>query len=279
MVHPFKENAAVINALARSYHRVIFTSPPPSPLPSSPPPSPPTNHTTHRRSPLTSDTQNPSHLTSDLPIYLNSDPNPLDAAVLAYTSLSMLRQQLEPSAMIHGIISNGGSHPNVRPTSVEMLYYFRAPSYAGLETLQERARACFNSAAMATGCAVTITEKAPTYKDVVSNKTLVNLFLENSQKLGLKFSKSTQNFSASTDMGNVSHVIPSIHPVYSIGGGGVALHTRDFADLTDTAAAHSSTLLAAQTVALTAVDVMLHPHLLTQVQQDFTHHHNPSSHP
>ena len=301
MVHPFTEDAVVINALARSYHRVIFTSSPPSLLTSSPPPSPhtsppppsphtfpptqdlqnlPTNHITHQDTCLpptapnfsTRTTELPSSAKYDpnLPPSVNSDPNPLDAAVLAYTSLSLLRQQLQPSWMIHGVISNGGTHPDVRPTSTEMLYYFRAPLYSGLQTLQEKALACFNSAAMATGCDVIITEKATTYKDVVSNRTLVELFLENSQKLGLEFSKSTENFSASTDLGNVSHVVPSIHPVYSIGGAGTALHTRDFAALTDTLTAHRRTLLAAQAVALTAVDVICHPHLLTQVKHDFS---------
>ena len=282
MVHPFTEDAVVINALARSYHRVIFTSSPPSLHTSSPPPSPhtsppsqdlqnlPTNHTTHQDTSLHSTATYLSKSDPNLPPSVNSHPNPLDAAVLAYTSLSLLRQQLQPSWMIHGVISNGGTHPDVRPTSVEMLYYFRAPSYSGLKTLQEKALACFDSAALATGCGVSITEKARTYKDVVSNRTLVDLFLENSRKLGLEFSKSTQNFSASTDLGNVSHVVPSIHPVYSIGRAGTALHTRGFAALTDTPTAHRRTLLAAQTVALTAVDVMYYPHLLTQVKHYFS---------
>ena len=273
MVHPFTESSVVINALARSYHRIVYTTPSHHHLSASIPP----NMTPIHSSSQSSDCSVLSNLTAP-PTLLNSDPNPLDAAVLAYTSLSMLRQQLNPSWMIHTIISRGGVHPVVKPTTSEILCYFRAPSYSELCTLQERGRACFKSAAMATGCTVSITEKAETYKDVVSNPTLVSLFLENSAKLGLKFSKSTQNFSASTDMGNVSHIVPSIHPVYGIDTL-AGLHTRDFAKSTNTATAHRSSLQAAQAMALTAVDVLMHPHLLTQVKKDFSASQNFSNCP
>ena len=289
MVHPFTENAVIINALARSYYRVVFTS---SPLPPSHPPfaqpstfsqdhtssHPPSSLPTHQHSTTSpmatnSDPNPTSSANSDsTPPSVSPDPNPLDAAVLAYTSLSLLRQQLKPSWKIHGIISNGGAHPDVMPTSVEMLYYFRAASYSELQKLEEKAKPCFSSAALATGCSVSITEESRTYKDVISNKTLSELFLQNSQKLGLGFSKSTQNFSASTDLGNVSHILPSIHPVYSVvGTTRAALHTRDFAALTDTPTAHRSTLLAAQVVAMTAVDILCSPRILTQVEHDSSH--------
>ena len=235
MVHPFTENAVVINALARSYHKVEFNVPPSD---SSPPPL---------------------------------SPSPLDAAVLAYTSLSMLRQQLRPSWMIHGIISDGGSHPNVAPGSTEMLYYFRAPTHTELETLQIKAIKCFKSAAMATGCMVSTAEKANTYKDVVSNPTLAKLFLKNTQTLGLNFTKDTQNFSASTDMGNVSHILPSLHPIYSIGTSAVN-HTLGYTDAANTRTAHVSTLLAAKAVAMTALDVLSDAELMAQVKRDFSPH-------
>lgn len=242
MVHPFTENAVIINALARSYHKAIFTT------------------------------------NSNIPHMVTSDPNTsippnaLDAAVLAYTSLSLLRQQLNPSWMIHGIISDGGSHPSVSPTSSEILYYLRAPTHTELETLQKKSQKCLESAAMATSCTLLITEKAPTYKDVISNPTLANIFLKNSKELGLKFSKSTSNFSASTDMGNVSYIIPSIHPVYSIGTCCV-LHTRDYTDATNSDIAHKSTLLAAQTVAMTGIDIMCNPQLMTLINRGFIHKH------
>ena len=285
MVHPFTQSAVVINALARSYHRVVFTSLQHTsdqssltsdPVHLTPPTATPTKSTSdpvHLTPPTTTPTKStsdPVHLTppTTTPTKSTSDPNPLDAAILAYTSLSMLRQQLKPSWMIHGVITKGGTHPGITPTHTEMLYYFRAPTYAELIALQARGRDCFESAALATGCAVTITEKARTYKDVVSNPSLVELFLQNSRKLGVEFSKSTQNFSASTDMGNVSHVVPSIHPVYGIGTT-AGLHTREYADSANTSIAHRSTLLAAQVVALTAIDIISQPHILEQIKTDF----------
>lgn len=227
MVHPFTENAVIINALARSYLSIAFTA----------------------------DSS-------------TSAASPLDAAVMAYTSLSMLRQQMRPSWRIHGIISEGGSHPNVIPTSSEMLYYFRAPTHTELKVLQKRACVCFESAAKATGCAVSITEKSKTYKDVISNSILANLFLKNTQTLGQNFSEATQNFSASTDMGNVSHVVPSIHPLYSIGTAAVN-HTRSFTEAANTGTAHCTTLLAAKAMAMTGIDVLCDPNIMEQVRRDF----------
>ena len=177
--------------------------------------------------------------------------------------------------MIHGVISEGGSHPSVVPTSSEILYYLRAPTHAELEALQKKALKCLESAAIATSCTLTLTEKAPTYKDVISNPTLTNLFLKNSQDLGLQFSKSTMKFSASTDMGNVSHLVPSIHPVYGIGTASV-IHTRDYTNATNTEVGHRNTLLAAQSMALTAVDLMCDAQLMVQVKEDFIHKHSSS---
>lgn len=229
MVHPFTENAVTLNALARSYHRIVFK---------------------------------PSSTDSVI------SASPLDAATLAYTSLSMLRQQLKPTWRIHGIISDGGKHPKVSPLSSEMLYYFRAPTHSELEVLLKKVSVCFESAAQATGCTLTIAEEARTYKDVISNSILSNLFLENTQELGLDYSKATQNFSASTDMGNVSYIVPSIHPLYSIGTSAVN-HTRAYTEATNTDTAHSSTRLAAKAMAMTAIDILCNPDLRSQVQREF----------
>lgn len=229
MVHPFTENAVIINALARAYLQIVFK---------------------------------PSFTDSMIPA------SPLDAAALAYTSLSMLRQQLRPTWRIHGIISDGGNHPKVTPPSSEMLYYFRAPTHSELEVLLKKVRVCFESAAQATGCTVSITERTRTYKDLISNPTLSNLFLENTRELGLDYSKATQNFSASTDMGNVSYIVPSIHPLYSIGTSAVN-HTRAYTEATNTDAAHSSTRQAAKAMAMTAIDLLCDPHLLSEVRKEF----------
>lgn len=237
MVHPFTENAVAINALARSYLRVRFTG---GPVP---------------------------HCTSQV---APPQPSPLDAAVLAYNSLAMLRQQIQPSWLIHCIVSDGGKHPDVWPALAELLCYFRAPTHTELEALQSKARACFEAAAEATECSLAVTEKARTYMDVISNPTLSQLFLKNTRLLGLGFSETTQNFSASTDMGNVSHIVPSIHPVYSIGSTAVN-HTRAFTEAANTEVAHAATLQAAKSLALTVVDLLSSPQLVAQVRADFQH--------
>nr|XP_058939234.1 xaa-Arg dipeptidase isoform X2 [Kogia breviceps] len=78
--------------------------------------------------------------------------NALDAAVLAYNNLSVLRQQMKPTWRVHGIIKNGGVKPNIIPSYSELIYYFRAPSMKELPVLTKKAEDCFRAAALATGC-------------------------------------------------------------------------------------------------------------------------------
>ena len=185
-----------------------------------------------------------------------------DAAVIAYGSLSMLRQQLRPSWLVHGIINSAGgrfaSLNPLEPTTheTELLFYFRTPTREELSVLLEKAEACFKAAAVATGCHFRIEQKAKTYENVVTSPLISELFLTNANKcLGLQFAKATNNFSASTDMGNVSHVVPSIHPLYSIGGAAVN-HTKAFTAATNTPRAHQATLSVAKAMALTGLDLM-----------------------
>ena len=82
--------------------------------------------------------------------------NALDAAVMAYQSVSVLRQQMKPSWRVHGVITNGGAKPNIIPEEASMSYYVRAPNKLELKVLQKKMHACFESAGSATGCQVCV---------------------------------------------------------------------------------------------------------------------------
>ena len=195
--------------------------------------------------------------------------NALDAAVMAYTSISALRQQMKPTWRVHGVITNGGAKPNIIPEKSSMLYYIRAPTQPELKILVERITSCFKSAAVATGCQAEIKEpvRGPAYLDVNSNFTLSELYLKNITELGVLDIKAAADVAASTDMGNVSYIVPSIHPGYAIGSGEVN-HTREFTAVANTPEAHSATLTAAKAMAHTCIDVLTTEGLLEKIKNN-----------
>ena len=193
--------------------------------------------------------------------------NALDAAVLAYNSISVLRQQMKPTWSVHGIITNGGTKPNIIPERSELEYWTRAPTREELETLGGKVKACFQAAAVATGCQVAMEETGKVFDNLMSNKILAKLYGKNLQAFGINFHTALEEI-GSTDMGNVSYVVPSIHPMYLVGNGEV-YHTRGFTHVTDTPEAHSATLTAAKAMAHTCIDVLMTEGLLEEIQSEF----------
>ena len=193
--------------------------------------------------------------------------NALDAAVMAYTSISVLRQQMKPDHSIHGIITNGGTKPNIIPEKASMEYFIRAPTKSEVYALTKKVRACFEAAASATGCQVDIEESSCNF-DMKSNNILATDYHENYQALGgCKMVEEWREI-GSTDMGNVSYSVPSIHPMYKIGSGEV-YHTREFTAVANTPEAHAETLVAAKAMAHTCIDVLTTDGLLEQIKKTF----------
>ncbi|XP_041418962.1 peptidase M20 domain-containing protein 2 isoform X2 [Xenopus laevis] len=158
--------------------------------------------------------------------------NALDAAILAYNNLSVLRQQMKPTWRVHGIIKNGGVKPNIVPAYSELEFYLRAPSLKELAKLQEKADACFKAAAVATGCRVELSSSGHDYYNVLQNKTLAKTYVENGKQLGMQFQADNQalnSLSGSTDFGNVSFVVPGIHPYFYIGSDALN-HTEEYTE-------------------------------------------------
>ncbi|XP_006902131.1 PREDICTED: peptidase M20 domain-containing protein 2-like [Elephantulus edwardii] len=197
--------------------------------------------------------------------------NPLDAAVLAYNNLSVLRQQIKPTWRVHGIIKNGGIKPNIIPSYSELIYYFRAPSMKELAVLTKKAEDCFKAAALATGCTVEMESGAHDYYNVLPNKSLRKAYMENGEKLGIEFiSEDTMlNMpSGSTDFGNVTFVVPGIHPYFYIGSDALN-HTERYTEAAGAQEAQFYTLRTTKALAMTALDVIFKPELLENVKEDF----------
>lgn len=181
-----------------------------------------------------------------------------DAATVAQVALGLLRQHLRPGQQLHGIVDRGGVAPNIVPGRAELLYYLRAADSASLDDLMRRASDCFAAGALATGCTHEIRTLAPTYTELTPDPALLAVYREQITGLGrtpLPPELETQRPLGSTDMGNVTNIVPGIHPVIGIDAGGAVTHQPEFAAASVTASADRAVLDGATALACTAVAV------------------------
>ncbi|MCL6580314.1 MAG: amidohydrolase, partial [Firmicutes bacterium] len=197
--------------------------------------------------------------------------NALEAVIQTFNALNALRQHLPQAVRVHGIVVKGGEAPNVVPDTGVIRLYVRAPTLAELEPAAERVRDCARGAAMATGCTVAFREFARTYLDLRVNEPLEKTFGRNMSDLGrpLGHPANAGRGTGSTDMGNVSHVVPAIHPYVAITDrpGGAVSHSREFAEATVSPAGEAALLVAAKALAMTCLDLMLSPETLAAVRE------------
>ena len=196
--------------------------------------------------------------------------NALDAVVTAYTSVGQLRQQMKPTWRVHSIVTKGGAKPNIIPEYAELLTYVRAPNMEELDILTEKVTQCYEAAAKGTGCLAEVesVKKEKVYVDLQQNSVLASSFSGNYCNLGATF-EDVGDIYASTDMGNLSYVVPSLHPNYAVGSGKEVNHSKAFTAVTNTPSAHDNTLLAAKAMAHTAIDVLATEGLLDEVKKHF----------
>jgi amidohydrolase len=196
--------------------------------------------------------------------------NALDAMVIAYNALSALRQQVRDSARFHGIITDGGQAVNVIPAHTAARFLVRAEDDIYLETLKEKVLACFRAGAEATGARLEYAWDEAQYATVKNNMPLVEAFSRNLEALGRHIQElEGRSAMGSTDMGNVSHVVPSIHPHIAIAPPQVPIHTAEFREIAATEAGHRGLLDAAKALAMTAVDFFLDEDLRKRAWEHF----------
>lgn len=183
--------------------------------------------------------------------------NALDAFVHAYNGVSVLRQQFEVGDRVHGVIDVGGVAPNVIPAYTRSRWIIRAETAGRFETLKDRVVACFEAAARATGCQLDITPEGEPYVDLISNPVMTDLFVANSALIGREMpthEETREPVYASSDMGNVSHIVPSIHPSLRIDTEAVN-HQPEFATATVTPSGQRAIRDGALGLAYTIIDM------------------------
>src|SRR5690606_16645008 len=153
-----------------------------------------------------------------------------DALITAYQAVAQLRQHIRPTERIHGIIRKGGAAPNIVPDETSGLFYVRAANAEDLAPLKKRVQACFEAGALASGGTVNTKWAKPDYLDLKPGMPLANAYEANARSLGRDFfplSKMPAGSSGSTDMGNVSHRVPSIHPMIASAPPHVVIHNPE----------------------------------------------------
>lgn len=184
--------------------------------------------------------------------------NAADAVTVAQVAIGLLRQQLAPGQMCHGIVTDGGQASNVIPAAAEMRYTMRATNSESLRALESRMAGCFAAGAVATGCEHTVSETAPAYDELVPDPWLSATVRAEMVRFGRTPVPEEVEASVplgSTDMGNVTQVMPGIHPIVGIDAGGASIHQPEFAaaaagESADTAVIEGAIMLARTVVAL-----------------------------
>jgi amidohydrolase len=195
--------------------------------------------------------------------------NALDAIVTAYQAIAQLRHHIRRDARIHGIITHGGDAANIIPKYTAGTFYVRALKPWYLVELKERVRRCFEAGALATGCELKMDwHEAAEYAPMKNNRAMVDAYRANGVETGMQFVELKDMSTGSSDMGNVSQVVPSIHPNFSVGQM-MFTHTPEFTAAAVTDEAHEGMLKAAEALAMTGIDVALDPELLRSIKQGF----------
>lgn len=181
--------------------------------------------------------------------------NALNSVIQLFNGIDALRQHVTPDVRMHGIITSGGVAANIVPDEAIAQFYFRAAKKATLEDLLVKVKRIAEGAAMMTGAELTMERYELPYDDLVTNENLSEAFCENLRALGITDIGEGICF-GSSDIGNVSHITPTIHPMIGITNCFVRAHSKDLADATVTDLGHDRLVIGALALAYTGYDVL-----------------------
>ena len=195
--------------------------------------------------------------------------NALDGVIQTFNGVNALRQHLRPDVRIHGIITNGGASANIVPAKAVCIFRVRAEEAAYLATVVEKVKRCAEAGALASGATLTVREAARMYEDLWPSAILAKVFRQNLLALGRPMRGAPKHKGkGSTDLGNVSHVVPSAIASLRIAGEQVMGHSQEFADAAISEAGRRMMLDAAKGLALTAIDLMGDPAALAAARAE-----------
>ncbi len=200
--------------------------------------------------------------------------NALDALVLAYQGIAALRQHIGRGERVHGIILDGGQAPNVVPERAAGRFYVRAANFEDLAPLKQRVAGCFQAGAAATGATLELRWGSADYREIRYNEPLAQAFQRNAEALGRQFvplERLPASVQGSTDLGNVSYRIPSIHPMLAAAPLHCTIHNAEFAKWAGSESGDAAALDGAKALAMTAIDFLCDSDLQQRSRHWFEH--------
>ncbi|WP_026894353.1 M20 family metallopeptidase [Clostridiisalibacter paucivorans] len=195
--------------------------------------------------------------------------NALDAAILTFNNINALREHIKSDTRIHGIIKEGGKAANIVPALAIAQFYIRSATKDYMIETSNKVKNCANAAALATGSTVKIENYEYSNDNLITNSTLSNLYLDKLKDLGIEKIYPAGPPKGSSDVGNVSHVCPTIHPYFSISENELVGHTKEFANATCTPYAYESMKKTIAALVLTAMDIIEYPDILKKIKDEY----------
>ena len=204
--------------------------------------------------------------------------NALNAVIHLFTGIDALRQHLRDDVRIHGVVTDGGTAPNVVPEFAAANFMLRSRSGQYLsDEVVGKVRQVAEGAAAMTGASLEVEEFYPFYENVQPNLTLAQAVGANLQALGVRLDDpipGRPGSGASTDFGNVSQAMPAYELRYAVSETPVASHTRDMCETAITDYALSSALQVAKALSLTAADLLRDATLVEAARTEFADRRN-----
>jgi len=195
--------------------------------------------------------------------------NALEALLAAFHNINAMRLHLKSDARVHGIITNGGSAINVIPDYASAKFSIRASQRGYVEEIVQRVVQCAQAGALATGAELKYSADDG-LADIIPNRALAKAFAENWRAVGVESHDPRPNERmGSTDHGDVSHHVPSIHPYIAIAPEGTGGHTVEFRQAALSPAGHTGMLNAAKGLAMTTIDLLCNPGLMQEIKNEF----------
>ena len=205
--------------------------------------------------------------------------NAADAITVAQVGIGLLRQHLDPDDQVHGIVTKGGEAANIVPGNASARYFYRSTDLEALSRLEPRIRACFEAGATATGATLEIQPLGPPYSEFAHDLDLVDKYRKNAEALGRTFDSTPRKGAGSTDMANVSLLMPTIHPMLGLDSGSAVNHQPEFAAYCRTPVADQAAVEGALAMALTAVDAATDENTRTRLLKHDTSYSQTQQYP
>ncbi|WP_010651808.1 M20 family metallopeptidase [Oceanobacillus massiliensis] len=195
--------------------------------------------------------------------------NALDSVIQLFNGINALRQHVTSDVRIHGVIPEGGQAANVVPDKAIAQFYVRAKNRSYLDEVVRKVKQIAEGAALMTGASLEISNYELSYDNMITNEALSKKFTENLKKTSSYPVLPAKDSYGSIDMGNVSQVVPAIHPYIGMNKPGLIPHTKEFADQTITGDGHQALRDGALSLAMTGYDILTDADLLRTIQEEF----------